>query len=641
MKFLFHLPLVQLYKHWKILKKIDSVIEETRQLEDFEEKVMAIVKKSNDLDEHDVWRYDDFKSHFKNVASEKELEQMFDKLVTYEELLQKRTYGHYRSHYPPKMSRRLEEILNDAKSTKEKELFKLQSKLQGFKIYEAFAESCLQFILQLSILLNEDPTLAVAEIQHSTLTLFTLTTSLLSVVLSINSLYLEKQFLVEKRGLNHDNDERKEAPYQTLSNLPLVFPIMLLIVTPRLWAIGTLFACCRTWPGFFIIIGTAFVGYAIFFWSFLYFNHRNHGEKNRKLFTLCFLTSIVGPFVVVKPQTRLIFWTCLLSMLGHCIVLFMSLMLLHFNPVILGTYDQHIPTYMKHCYITMCLIFVTSFLSWLLCEDVRQTIGLKTCLGPLCCAPNEQVLWAFSRGYPHLMQHYVNSGQGEQAFLWACEVGYGRAVEFLLDQAEAKNINLNVRNKSGETGLMLAILHDHTSTTAQILMKEAKAKKLDLNAKDKDDNTAFILACRSFNVAILKLLLEDAEVDVNAKDRVYQRTGFHNAVCYGYQTAAVKMLLEAAEERSIDLTAKDRQGKTAFDYGCKNKHLEVIKAILQSETHQHDIISNINKENVTIGEEKILLKMPYSYRGDEGQLNITVDLTTRPANIDIEVVPNN
>ena len=101
------------------------------------------------------------------------------------------------------------------------------------------------------------------------------------------------------------------------------------------------------------------------------------------------------------------------------------------------------------------------------------------------------------------------------------------------------------------------------------------------------------------------------------------------------------MLLEAAKERSIDLTAKDEDGKTAFDLGCQNKHLEVIKAILQSETHQHDIISNINKENVTIGEEKIHLRMPYApwNRKDDGQLNITVDLTTSPANIDIEVVP--
>ena len=130
----------------------------------------------------------------------------------------------------------------------------------------------------------------------------------------------------------------------------------------------------------------------------------------------------------------------------------------------------------------MTLIFVTSFLSWLLCEDVRQTIGLKTGLGSLCCAPNEQVQWAFSRGYPDLMQHYVDYGQGEMDFLWACQVGYDRAVEFFLDQAEAKNINLNARNKVDErTGLMLAISNRH-ATTAQILMKEAKAKKLDLNA---------------------------------------------------------------------------------------------------------------------------------------------------------------
>ena len=72
---------------------------------------------------------------------------MFDKLLTNEKLLKKRKTKN------PEMYRRLEEILNDAKSTQEKELFKLQSELQSFKIYEAFAESCLQFILQLSILL--------------------------------------------------------------------------------------------------------------------------------------------------------------------------------------------------------------------------------------------------------------------------------------------------------------------------------------------------------------------------------------------------------------------------------------------------------------------------------------------------------
>ena len=59
-------------------------------------------------------------------------------------------------------------------------------------------------------------------------------------------------------------------------------------------------------------------------------------------------------------------------------------------------------------------------------------------------------------------------------------------------------------------------------------------------------------------------------------------------------------------------------------------------------------IEGHQQRKCNIGEEKIHLRMPYAperrfreTEDDEGQLNISVDLRTRPANIDIEVVPNN
>ena len=67
-------------------------------------------------------------------------------------------------------------------------------------------------------------------------------------------------------------------------------------------------------------------------------------------------------------------------------------------------------------------------------------------------------------------------------FIWACYYGHTSTVELLLNNAGAKHLELNSKEKYGDTGFLLACYKGHTSIV-ELLLNNADALHLDLMAK--------------------------------------------------------------------------------------------------------------------------------------------------------------
>ena len=134
-------------------------------------------------------------------------------------------------------SKELKKLIIEKQMEKEEELSNVKSKIQEFKILEAFGESAPQFILQACAILNrlitekidqtEITSLEILKLMLTEVTtteILTLTSSYLSVITTVVMAFQKMPFFI---------DGKKEAPYNCWKNYLIVLPAMILIVTPR------------------------------------------------------------------------------------------------------------------------------------------------------------------------------------------------------------------------------------------------------------------------------------------------------------------------------------------------------------------------------------------------------------------------
>ena len=95
------------------------------------------------------------------------------------------------------------------------------------------------------------------------------------------------------------------------------------------------------------------------------------------------------------------------------------------------------------------------------------------------------------------------------------------------------------------------------------------------NLEDDTCNARFYLACVRNNIEIVKLLINNLNININCVNK-YGLTAFHYA-CIHNSIEIIKLLLNNSQ---LNLNIYDKNGYTAFHYACSNGNIEIIKLLI-------------------------------------------------------------
>ncbi len=127
------------------------------------------------------------------------------------------------------------------------------------------------------------------------------------------------------------------------------------------------------------------------------------------------------------------------------------------------------------------------------------------------------------------------------------------------------------RDESGRTPLIVAVGYDKVDIAELLLLRG-----IDVNGKTfHSEETALISACASGRDKIIILILEQGNVDLEARDR-NGRTALMRASAQGYDRE-VKFLVKAG----ADLEAKDKNNRTALMEASRFGHDQNARLLIK------------------------------------------------------------
>ena len=343
------------------------------------------------------------------------------------------------------------------------------------KMYEMYGENAPQFILQLSIILKQNPVYSTQELLVRIFTEPQIVTSLISLLKRSASIYLE----LETRNKDGQRRNQYATPFTNWKNTVIVGFMMVLTVPPRILTLALYFG--SSFPLLVtdstLVLGIRF-GLAIFLSSIIiytaifciagYFKVIKTGQIFWSELVLSAFSALIGPCRIFQRKSKMLFLSSFLSVFNHILLMGALLITLHVKSSIWNEAlsERSVEFFKTQSYVLLCWNCLSLIASWFLekYSDLEFRYSLSN---SLCCDEEEDFLFACSHGLMELVQKLLLSGNtkilnkvdqdGDGALHTACADQTFDVVNYLVDQMEEKHMNINVRNIYGDNALVYAI----------------------------------------------------------------------------------------------------------------------------------------------------------------------------------------
>ena len=127
----------------------------------------------------------------------------------------------------------------------------------------------------------------------------------------------------------------------------------------------------------------------------------------------------------------------------------------------------------------------------------------------------------------------------------------------------------NHKNRSGVTPLQYAAYYGRPAIIKMLL----KQKNIDVNAQDKDGKSALRYAAGGGRIQIVKMLLKRKELDVNPRDR-WKRTPLHEAAHFNH-AEIVRLLMR----HGAFVNPRNFKGNTPLNLAKRKGHRNIVKRL--------------------------------------------------------------
>ena len=455
----------------------------------------ALISKIRNIDDKlKQLKFDDFDPVEKDIFNFKK--KKFNNTINPEEIkdFHDRKNG---LHLKSKLQKnKIIKIIIDQKEKSEKEVVDIESENQNFAIYKVVFEDVPQVILQLSVLLR------LGRISEWFMTIiFTLCLNLFATIWSLTNAYLKMPLAGQK--------ENRISVYRHKLNIPIVFIFMAVIVSPRLALISVWFTNSAWWS--LIVLPLALVTYGL---TGLFISQM----KLQRTFLTDFgyrkigwYSALYGPCVIGDPNKGFYKWTSAISLGFHLFfsILFIILIRLVPNELINDCANFYSQNGLDFTIMTMLIVsfFCSWFLDYFSTEDGRQLFGLKLGLS-LSCDADKQFFWAYRKAF--------KDGNGQK----------NKFDPVLEKYAEMDDENvLNSRDKFGRSVFHIACSKADGKRVKKFL-EWTKVKNIDVNVQDRHGHSGLHRACKERHMDIVELLLGDANIKVNSFD-IKGENAFH------------------------------------------------------------------------------------------------------------------
>ncbi len=185
----------------------------------------------------------------------------------------------------------------------------------------------------------------------------------------------------------------------------------------------------------------------------------------------------------------------------------------------------------------------------------------------------EELIWALRMGHEAVARLLiekgvdvdVRDGSGSTGLILASQGGHEAVARLLID----KGAEVNARNDFGATALIWALRNGHEAVARLLIDKGA-----DVEARDGSGSTGLIWASQGGHEAVARLLIEKG-VDVDVRDGSGS-TGLILASQGGHEAVA-RLLID----KGADVEARDGSGSTALIWASQGGHEAVARLLIE------------------------------------------------------------